>query len=94
MCTDEIRFYEGEKREVTAIVRSRNSDEAVVIAKAEYELKKQFNDEILQSGNCEINGAEATAFLDFDLPEGNYTLKIKSNVGREVIISKVLVVIA
>lgn len=94
MCTDEIRFFEGEKREVTAVVRSRNSDESVIIASAEYELKKQFSDEVLQSGKCEIKANEATAFLDFNLSKGNYQLEIKSNVGREVIISKVLVVIA
>lgn len=89
MLADEIKFYEGEKREITAVIHSKKPKETVVIAKAEYELKKQFGDEILQSGNCEIEGAEATVFLDFELPKGNYTLKIKSKVGREVIISKV-----
>lgn len=89
MLADEIKFYEGEKREITAVIHSKNPKDTIVIVEAEYELKKQFGDEILQSGNCEIKGAEATVFLDFELPKGNYTLKIKSSVGREVIISKV-----
>lgn len=88
MGADELKFYKGEKREVTATVRSRNPKETVVIASAEYEVRKQFSEEVVQSGTCEINGAEATCCLDLNLPCGNYEIEIKSCVGREVIIKK------
>lgn len=91
MGVDELKFYKGEKREITATVRSKNSKETVVIASAEFEVKKQFSEEVVQSGVCERNGAEATCCLDLNLPCGNYEVKIKSCVGREVIISKVRV---
>lgn len=88
MCVDELKFYKGEKREVTATVRSSKPKETVVIASAEFEVKKQFSEEVVQSGACERNGAEATCCLDLNLPCGNYEIKIKSFVGREIIIGK------
>lgn len=85
MC-DKLKFYKGERREVTALVRSGNSKETIVIALAEFEVRKQFSEEVVQSGTCEINGAEATALLDLSLPSGSYIAKITAYVGREIII--------
>ena len=84
-----ISFNEGEKRELTATINSKNADEVVVIASAEFELKK-FSGEIAQQGACEISGNEATIFLDL-AEKGSYELKTTFYVGREVIKKKRIV---
>lgn len=83
-----ITFNEGEKREVTATVTSKNIKEAVVIASADFELRRTDNNMIVQEGACEVIRNEATSFLDL-AKRGSYELKVISRVGREVIISKV-----
>lgn len=88
MGTSKLTFIEGEKREVTATITSKNPEETVVIASANFELIKKSDNSVLQSGNCEIEGNEVTVFLDLTA-KGSYVLKIASNVGREVIKSKV-----
>ena len=85
-----MTFIEGEKREVTATITSKNPDETVVIADAHFELLKKSNNSVIQSGACEFTGNEVTVLLDL-AEKGSYVLKITSNVGREVIKSKVLV---
>lgn len=88
MGTNKMTFIEGEKREVTATITSKNPDERVVIASAHFELLKKSNNSVIQNGTCEIAGNEVTVLLDL-AEKGNYVLKITSNVGREVIKSKV-----
>ena len=90
MAANKLTFYEGEKREVTSTVTSRNSKEAVVIASAEYELRKVLNNSIVQTGSGEIEGNEVTVLLDF-IEKGSYELKVTSYVGREKIIAKTLI---
>lgn len=92
MPTNKITFYEGEKREVTATVTSKDPKETVVITSAKYELQKTYDDSIIQEGSCEIDGNEATALLDLS-KKGEYKLTITSQVGREVLVKKTLVVI-
>lgn len=92
MAVNKITFYEGEKREVTATVTSRNSKETAVIASAEFELRKTYDNSIIQKGSCEVIGNEATVFLDL-VKKGEYELKVISSVGREVVINKTLVVV-
>lgn len=87
-----LTFYEGEKREVTAIINSINSDERVVIASSNYELTAIYDNSVAQRGECEIRDNEVTVYLDLNL-KGDYELKITSQVGREVIISKQLITI-
>lgn len=88
-----IVFNEGEKREVTAVITSRNQKETVIIASANYELKKTtFDGAIIQKGSCEVSGNEATVLLDL-AQKGNYELEVFASVGREVIIKKVLVIV-
>lgn len=92
MGSNKITFNEGEKREITAIVTSKNQKETVVIASADYELKKAVDGSIVQKGSCEITGNEATVFLDL-AKKGEYNLKVISSVGREVIISKTTITV-
>lgn len=92
MAVNKITFHEGEKREVTVVVTSRNLQELVIIADASYELKKTSDNEIVQRGSCEIEGSEVTIFLEL-VERGMYELKVTALVGREVIIEKTLVVV-
>ena len=85
-----ITFHQGEKRKVTATVTSKNIKDAVVIADARFELSKVNNNQVIQKGSCEVKRNEATSFLDLS-EKGNFELKVISSVGREVIISKVLI---
>ena len=82
---DEIVFKVGEKRELTMTVHSDDSNENVVIASAEFELREQFGDKTVQRGSCEVDGAEAVVFLDL-AEKGLHELKVTAYVGREVII--------
>lgn len=86
-----ITFNEGEKRELTATIRSEKENDVVVIASAKFELKK-FSGDVVQSGICEISdsGNEATIFLDL-AEKGSYELETEFNVGREVIKKKRIV---
>ena len=87
-----ITFNEGEKRELTAIITSKNRKETVVIASAEYEFTKTFDGTVIQKGSCEVSGNEATVLLDL-AQKGDYELEVTASVGREVIIKKVLVAV-
>ena len=89
---NKLTFEEGEKREVLAVITSRNSKEAVVIASADFELKKTLGGAVIQTGSCEIAGNEVTAFLDLT-KKGEYELKITSYVGREKIIKKTTITV-
>ena len=87
-----FKFKKGEKRELTAVVNSKNPKDVVVIASSEYELKKSLDGSIVQKGSCEIEGNEATVFLDLS-QKGKFELEITSSVGREVIKSKSSIVV-
>lgn len=89
MCDKEFVFYEGEKRELTATIRSVKGDETVVITSAKYEVTKYYDeDEVVSQGACEIEGNEVIVFLEF-LQQGSYQVKITVTVGREEIIKKI-----
>lgn len=92
MAVNKITFHEGEKREITAVITSKNLQDLVIIASADYELKKTGDSAVVQKGSCEIEGNEVTIFLDL-IERGVYELKITASVGREVIIDKTLVVV-
>lgn len=92
MAVNKITFHEGEKREVNVTVTSRNSQDLVVIALANYELKRTSDNTIAQQGSCEVKGSEITIFLDL-VERGMYELKVTASVGREVIIDRTLVVV-
>lgn len=88
MIKNTIRFHEGEKRELTATVTSRNCQETVVIVSATFELIKVFNNTVVQTGTCEIIGNKINIFLDL-VKSGSYELKTTLLVGKETIIDKI-----
>lgn len=90
---NEIKFYEGEKREINAIIRSKNPNEIVVVTSSTFELKKKCDgeDETVQTGTCETAGSEITIFLDCSIGKGTYILTITSVIGRETVIDKIKV---
>lgn len=87
---DKFVFYEGEKREITAVITSRTSKELVVIASAEYKLIKTYDNTVIQEGSCDISGNEVRIYLDFN-QKGNFELEVTSAVGKEVIIDKIAI---
>jgi hypothetical protein len=89
---DKFVFYEGEKREITAVITSRTSKELVVIASAEYKLIKTYDNTVVQEGSCDISGNEVRIYLEFD-QKGKYELQVTSSVGREKIIDKIDVIV-
>lgn len=87
MCSS-IEFYEGERKEIRAVICSKISNETVVVTSAVYELKRKYGEDVLFEGNCEIKGSELTVLLETD-EKGSYELKIRAEIGREKIIEKV-----
>lgn len=88
MPVNEIDFYKGERKEVSAVIRPKNSNESVVIISAKYEVTKLFGDnEIVKTGECETNGNKFIVLLEF-LDTGKYRLEITVAIGREVIIER------
>ena len=88
MTATEINFYEGEKKEISGVVRPKNTGEAVIISSAKYEVTKLFsNDTVIKSGECEVNGSNFTVLLEF-LDTGKYRFEVTIAVGREVIIER------
>lgn len=86
MCN--IEFYEGERKQITAVIRSKSPNETIVVTKAEYELKRKYSDSALVSDKCEIDKNELSVLLEA-IEKGSYELKITAEVGREIIIEKV-----
>ena len=87
MSDRKIHFYEGERKEVTATVRSKTSNEVVVITSSTFEVTRVRDNTVVQKGTCEISGNEATALLEIN-QKGVLELKITACVGREVVIEK------
>lgn len=90
MCGNEINFFEGERKEIKATIRSKTPNETVVITSADFELTNRYNGSIVQQGPCEVDGNEAAILLELN-EKGNYELKITASVGREVIIEKAVI---
>lgn len=88
MPANEIKFYKGERKEVTAIIRPANSNESTVITSAKYEVTKFFGDNaVIKTGECEIDGNNLTVLLEF-LDTGKYRLEITVSIGRELVIER------
>ncbi|MCM1364719.1 MAG: hypothetical protein NC122_06375 [Faecalibacterium sp.] len=88
---DQINFYAGETKQITVFVRpSRNVHEIVVVTRAEYQLTKQYEKDVIEKGSCEINGNEVSVMLGIE-ESGMYELKVTMQVGRETRIKKSLI---
>lgn len=82
-----INFYKGEIKLVEAVVTPRNPNEVVVISSANYQLFRLADDEIVETGELEINGNTVSTILGID-EAGMFELKITVRVGRETFIEK------
>lgn len=88
-----IDFYQGEVKQVTAVVKAKNPYDTVVVTSAKYSLTSAECDKEkteVESGECEIDGNKLTILLSTE-ECGVYELKITVNVGRETIIQKAYV---
>lgn len=90
MASNEIRFYSGEVKEVTAVVHSRTDNEIVVINSASYELRTIPQNLIVEEGVCEVKGNEALVLLEMN-EKGIYEITVTAHVGREKIIEKSMI---
>lgn len=90
MASNEIRFFAGEIKEVTAVVHSKTVDEVVVINSATFELTDGINGTTISEGTCEVQGSEASVLLEMP-NKGIYEIVITANVGREVIKEKAII---
>lgn len=90
MCGNEINFFEGERKEITATIRSKSPNETVVITSATFEVLKRYDGSTIQQGLCEVDGNEAAVLLELN-EKGSYELKITASVGREVIMEKAII---
>ena len=76
-----IDFYAGEEKYVYAEIFPKKKSEVVVITYADYVLKNR-DGEIVDSGICEIDGRELSAFLSMQT-KGSYKLVMTARVGAE-----------
>lgn len=84
---DEIRFFAGEVKYITASVVPRNPREIVVVTDAKYELINARTNEAAESGSCSVSGSEISALLGIS-EVGIYSLKLTVKVGAETFIQK------
>lgn len=73
-------FMLGERKFVSFEVTSK--DEDFIITNATYELS--YNGEIIDSGNCEINGHELSVLLTSPEEKGTYLLKVFYEIPPEI----------
>ena len=88
MCGEEyIDYYVGEKKRLEGYVLPRNAGETVVMTSAKYEVTREFGEEVVASGNCDIDGSGFSAMLSFGEP-GNYVFTVTLSIGEEEPIEK------
>lgn len=80
MCDEYITYYVGEKDEIEGYVQPKTAGETVVITSARYEITKEYSDEIVAEGSCNIDGNHFSAMLSFSQP-GNYIFAAYLKVG-------------
>ena len=82
-----IEYYVGEKREFEGYALPKNTGETVVITSAKYKVTRAYSDEVIFSGNCEIDGNKFRTMLSFNEP-GNYVFTVTLSIGDEEPIEK------
>lgn len=85
-----LDFDLGEKKYVTAIVRTENENDVVIInnEKTKWELYKSITSDPIASGSCLIAGDEVSALIEAT-EKGNFILKFSVSIEPELIIEKV-----
>lgn len=86
MGINEILFYSGEIKYISAMVNPRNPNELVVISEAKYELIDSTG-QVVEAGDCEIEKREIRLLLGIN-KAGQYTLKLTVKIGKETVIQK------
>lgn len=84
-----LEFDVGEKKYVTATIKTRNKNDIIVINKANWELYDNPNS-LIENGNCLVSGNEVSALIE-TLNKGNYILKFIVTIGPETIIEKIAI---
>lgn len=82
--TGNIVFYQGEERTVDAYAASSNPNDLLIITSAEWTLTNSATGEVVDSGDCEIDGNQMTVFFGSDVA-GYYALEITARIGRETL---------
>ena len=91
MGVNEILFYSGEIKYISAVVNPRNPNELVVISEAKYELIDS-EGQVIEAGDCEIENREIRSLLRVE-GVGQYSLKLTVKIGKEVVIQKADVIV-
>jgi hypothetical protein len=84
-----LEFDVGEIKYVTAIIRTKNENDIIIINEATWELLDA-PEHPIDSGHCLVSGDEVTALIETS-KKGNYILKFKVKIGPEVIIEKIAI---
>ena len=84
-----LEFDVGEIKYVTAIIRTRNKNDTIVINEANWELYDS-PEHMINNGVCLISGDEVSALIETK-KKGNYILKFIVKIGPEKIIEKIAV---
>ena len=84
-----LEFDVGEKKYVTAVIRTRNENDTIVINEANWELYDS-PEHMIDSGICLVSNDEVSALIETNI-KGNYILKFIVKIGPEKIIEKIAV---
>lgn len=84
-----LEFDVGEIKYVTAVIRTKNEHDIVIINEAKWELYNNPTS-MISSGDCLVSGDEVSALIE-TTEKGNYILKFIVVIGPEKIIEKIAV---
>jgi hypothetical protein len=90
MCDEYIDYLVGEKSEIEGYVSPKKMGEVVVITHASYEVTKEYDDEIIFSGQCEVEKDHFRTLLTFE-EAGNYIFTVTLHIGEEMPKEKVFI---
>ena len=81
-----LEFNLGEKKYVSATVRTNDENDIVIINEAKWELYETSKSEPI-TGTCSVSGDEVSALIEAN-KKGTYILKFIITIGPETIIEK------
>lgn len=83
MCGEYLEYYVGEKDSIGGYVLPKTAGETVVINSGKYELKREITEEVVASGDCEVDGCNFEAMLQFT-EEGSFIFEVTLIIGDMV----------
>lgn len=84
-----LEFDVGEKKYVSAIIRTNNIKDVIIINEAKWELYDNPNN-LIENGDCLVSEDEVSALIETN-KKGNYILKFIVSIGPERIVEKIAV---